>query len=30
MDLEVWEMILAEELRCGLHPTDGRDLSAEM
>jgi hypothetical protein len=28
MDLEVQEVILAEELECGLHPPDGHDLSA--
>jgi hypothetical protein len=26
----VREAILAEELECGLHPTNGRDLSTEM
>jgi hypothetical protein len=30
MDLEVWEVILAEELERGLDPTDGWDLSAEL
>jgi hypothetical protein len=29
-DLEVWEVILVEELEHDLHPTDGRDLSAEL
>jgi hypothetical protein len=30
MNLVVREAILAEELECGLHPTNGWDLSAEM
>jgi hypothetical protein len=30
MNLEVQEVILAEEQVCGLHPFDGRDLSAEL
>jgi hypothetical protein len=29
-DLEVHEAILAEELECDLHSSDGRDLSAEL
>jgi hypothetical protein len=29
-DLDVQEAILAEELACGLHPPDGRDLTAEL
>jgi hypothetical protein len=29
-DLEMWEVILAEELEHGLHPPDGRDLSTEL
>jgi hypothetical protein len=30
MDLKVWQAILAEELECSLHPTDGWDLSVEL
>jgi hypothetical protein len=30
MDLELREVILLEELERGLHPPDGRDLSAEL
>jgi hypothetical protein len=30
MDLEVQEVILAEEQACGLHPPDGRYLSTEL
>jgi hypothetical protein len=30
MDMEVQEVILAEELERGLHPTNGQDLSAEL
>jgi hypothetical protein len=30
MDLEMCEVILAEELECGLHPLDGHDLPMEL
>jgi hypothetical protein len=30
IDLEVHEVILAEDLECSLHPSDGQDLSAEL
>jgi hypothetical protein len=30
MDLEVREVILAEEEECGLHPLEERDLSVEL
>jgi hypothetical protein len=30
MDLEVREVILAEEQACGMHPLDGQNLSVEL
>jgi hypothetical protein len=30
MDLDVWEVVLIEELEHGLHLSNGRDLSVEL